>query len=102
VEPSVTVGLKDIVLMVGLFCTAFGIAGAWFNLRRDVKDLKTTVTNDIRSRIEKIEGEVAEVKHRMDHLPCGRTVEVRHHRRDDPSNVDIESIRRARICEGEA
>lgn len=61
-DTTVTFHLRDMVLMVGLFGTAFGIAGAWFNLRRDVKDLKTIVTNGLSNRVKNIEDVVSHLR----------------------------------------
>lgn len=62
-EATVTFNLRDIVLMIGLFGTAFGIAASWINLKRDVKDLKTIVQNGLSHRVMKIEEVVS-------HLAC--------------------------------
>jgi hypothetical protein len=62
-DVAVQIHLTDLLMAFGIFGTAFGVAGSWYNLKRDVKDLKSKVTNGLTDKVDNIEAIVMT-------LPC--------------------------------
>lgn len=69
-EVTVSFGVRDLVMMIGVGATAVGIGATWGQMRNEFRHLKTgveklerIVTNGLSRRVENIERHVAG-------LPC--------------------------------